>query len=107
MRAPRGLERQGRCWVLRRALCGTRRTGVLFGRRLKEVLERAGFVAATLVLNMFRYDTPWQSTEIISWEKEKVTSLTTWTASRRTLSCSSVSEELEVALAMRDTCLVC
>ena len=55
-RPPPGFRRQRRCWVLRRTLYCTKRANILFGRLLKDGLERAGFLTVVLVSNMFRQE---------------------------------------------------
>ena len=61
-------------------------------------------MAAVLVPNLFRHDPRDLTVAIHGDDFVEVTSLTTWTASWRTLSRSSVSKELELALVMKDTC---
>ena len=72
---------------------------ILFGRLLKELFERAGFLSFVLIPNLFRYD-PRELTVAIESEGE-VTSLTIHKASCTLPSSSNESEESELAWDMK------
>ena len=90
MGPPRGLRRQGRCWG-EQASCLADSCTKSWSEL--DLWQQCWFRTCSNTVQAIHGD-----------DFVEVTNLTTWTASWRTLSRSSVSKKMELALVMKDTC---